>query len=104
MAHGHDLAFVPRAIIHSLCFAYDQYAQAIMRVHRIVSEKPVEVHVICGSRTLDDYLFDLLRRKDEAAKTVLDGTVIERSVGITPDEWQKLWRQVQEAAETIEVK
>jgi hypothetical protein len=49
-------------------------------------------------------LFDLLRRKDEAAKTVLDGTVIERSVGITPDEWQKLWRQVQEAAETIEVK
>jgi SNF2 family DNA or RNA helicase len=104
MAHGHDLAFVPRAVIHSLCFAYDQYAQAIMRVHRIVSEKPVEVHVICGSRTLDDYLFDLLRRKDEAAKTVLDGTVIERSVEITPDEWQKLWRRVQEAAETIEVK
>jgi len=103
MAHGHDLAFVPRAIIHSLCFAYDQYAQAIMRVHRIVSEKPVEVHVICGNKTLDEYLFDLLRRKDEAAKQVLDGTVIERSVEITHEEWQKLWRQVQEAADEIEV-
>ena len=103
MAYGHDLAFVPRAIIHSLCFAYDQYAQAIMRVHRIVSEKPVEVHVICGNKTLDEYLFDLLRRKDEAAKQVLDGTVIERSTEITHEEWQKLWRQVQESADEIEV-
>ena len=103
MAHGHDLAFVNRAIIHSLPFAYDHYAQAIMRVHRIVSERPVEVHVLCCANTIDEYLFDLLQRKEAAAKQVLAGAVIEPSVGITAEEWRKLWEKVQENAEAIVV-
>lgn len=101
MAHGHDLAFVSRAIIHSLCFAYDNYAQAIMRVHRIISPEPVEVHVICCDRTLDVYLLSLLQRKEQAAKTLLENRVIERSVSITAEEWKKLWEQVAKAAEEL---
>jgi SNF2 family DNA or RNA helicase len=101
MAHGHDFAFVPRAIIHSLPFAYDSYAQAICRVHRIVSPKPVEVHVICASNSLDMYLFELLRRKEFAASSVLDNAMLE--ITISKDEWKKVWEQVQESLDNLVV-
>lgn len=101
MSHGHDLAFVSRAIIHSLCFAYDNYAQAIMRVHRIVSPEPVEVHVVCCDKTLDIYLLSLLQRKEQAAKSLLENTVIERTMSITHEELRKLWQQVVEAASEL---
>ncbi len=103
MAHGHDFAFVNRAVLHSLPFAYDHYAQAIMRVHRIVSERPVEVHVLCCANTIDEYLFDLLQRKEAAAKQVLGGAVLEPSIGITAEEWRRLWEQVKESAEAVVV-
>lgn len=103
MSHGHDLAFVSRAVIHSLCFAYDNYAQAIMRIHRIISEKEVEVHVVCAAKTIDEYLLDLLRRKDEAAKVILNGSVLENAISITPEEWRKLWEHVRASIDEIEV-
>ena len=101
MAHGHDLAFVPKAVIHSLPFAYDSYAQAICRVHRIVSPKPVEVHVICAGNSLDTYLFELLRRKELAARSVLDNAMLE--ITINKDEWRKVWEQVQESLDDLVV-
>ena len=101
MAHGHDFAFVPRAVIHSLPFAYDSYAQAICRVHRIVSPKPVEVHIVCASNSLDIYLFELLRRKEFAASSVLDNAMLE--ITIDKDEWRKVWEQVQESLDNLEV-
>jgi len=101
MAHGHDLAFVPRAIIHSLPFAYDAYTQAISRVHRIVSPKPVEVHVVCAGNSLDMYLFELLRRKDFAVRSVLDNAELE--ITISEDEWKKVWERVQESLDDLVV-
>jgi hypothetical protein len=101
MAHGHDFAFVPRAIIHSLPFAYDSYAQAVCRVHRIVSPKPVEVHVICASNSLDIYLLELLRRKESAARSVLDSAIQE--VIIDRDEWKEVWKQVQRSLDSLVV-
>ena len=101
MAHGHDFAFVPKAVIHSLPFAYDSYAQAICRVHRIVSPKPVEVHVICAGNSLDTYLFELLRRKEFAARSVLDNAMLE--ITISKDEWRKVWEQVQESLDDLVV-
>jgi len=101
MAHGHDFAFVPKAVVHSLPFAYDSYAQAICRVHRIVSPKPVEVHIVNVGNSLDMYLFELLRRKELAASSVLDNTMLE--ITINKDEWQKVWEQVRESLDDLVV-
>jgi hypothetical protein len=101
MAHGHDLSFVSRAVLHSLPFAYDHYAQAILRVHRLISERPVVVHVLCATNTLDEYLLSLLQRKEAAARTVLASSLLRDATAITPEEWKRLWRQVVDAAERL---
>jgi SNF2 family DNA or RNA helicase len=101
MAHGHDFSFVSRAVLHSLPFAYDHYAQAILRVHRLVSERPVVVHVLCATNTLDEYLLSLLQRKEAATRTVLASSLLRDATAITPEEWKRLWRQVVDAAERL---
>jgi hypothetical protein len=70
-------------------------------VHRIVSPKPVEVHVVCASNSLDMYLFELLHRKEFAASSVLDNAMLE--ITISKDEWKKVWEQVQESLDNLVV-
>jgi hypothetical protein len=47
------------------------------------------------------YLFELLRRKEFAASSVLDNAMLE--ITISKDEWRKVWEQVQESLDNLVV-
>ncbi len=102
MAYGHDLPFCNHCVIHSLPVAYDQFVQAINRIHRLTSQKPVTAHVIITPQSIDHYLFDLLLRKHMTSKQLL-GSTIENFGTITADELAKIAQQAAEHVDEIPV-
>jgi hypothetical protein len=57
-------------------WAYDKFKQALDRVHRMTSTKPVNVYVVLCSGTIDRKLESLIQDKGDAAELVLDGRLI----------------------------
>ena len=76
MAEGHSFHLANNVILIAYSWAYDKFKQALDRVHRMTSQKPVNVYVVLCSGTIDRKLESLIQDKGDAAELVLDGRLI----------------------------
>jgi hypothetical protein len=76
MAEGHSFHLANNVILIAYSWAYDKFIQAINRVHRLNSPKPVNVYVVICNGTIDRKLESLVGDKGDAAELVLDGRLI----------------------------
>jgi SNF2 family DNA or RNA helicase len=72
---GEGLSFeqCPNLILPSLDWAYDKNEQAINRVHRLNSPKPVTIYTMVMENTIDERLESVFRDKSESSQLALDG-------------------------------
>ena len=76
MAEGHSFHLANNVILIAYSWAYDKFIQALNRVHRMNSQKPVNVYVVICTGTIDRKLESLIQDKGDAAELVLDGRLI----------------------------
>jgi hypothetical protein len=76
MAEGHSFHRANNVILIAYSWAYDKFIQAINRVHRMNSAKPVNIYVVLCIGTIDRKLESLIGDKGDAAELVLDGRLI----------------------------
>lgn len=76
MAEGHSFHLANNVILICYSWAYDKFIQAINRVHRMNSARPVNVYVIVCPGTIDLRLESLIQDKGDAAELVLDGRLM----------------------------
>ena len=70
---GITLHAASAAVFYSLDFNYANYAQALARIHRIGQDRPVTyIHLLAG-QTVDERVLDALERKEDLARTIVDG-------------------------------
>jgi hypothetical protein len=82
MAEGHSFHLANNVILIAYSWAADKFKQALDRVHRMNSVKPVNIYVVLCAGTIDRKLESLTDEKSDAAELVLDG----RLIGERPDE------------------
>ena len=70
---GITLHAASAAVFYSLDFNYANYAQALARIHRIGQAQPVTYIHLLAERTVDDRVLDALERKEDLARTIVDG-------------------------------
>lgn len=75
MGEGHSFENASNLILPSLGWALDKNLQAIDRVHRLNSKKPVTIYVMVCNDTIDDRLEKLFHEKGDAAALALDGRI-----------------------------
>lgn len=104
MAEGHSFHLANNVILIAYSWAYDKFIQAINRVHRMTSEKPVNVYVILCTGTIDRKLESLIGDKGDAAELVLDGRLIgERTEDVNLSELLKVaHREFDDKTQTID--
>jgi hypothetical protein len=94
MAEGHSFHLANNVILLAYSWAADKFKQALDRVHRLNSVKPVNVYVVLCAGTIDRKLESLTDEKTDAAELVLDGRLIgERSEEINLAELLKVARR-----------
>ena len=76
MAEGHSFHLANNVILIAYSWAYDKFKQALDRVHRMNSAKPINVYVVLCQGTIDRKLESLVGEKGDAAELVLDGQLI----------------------------
>jgi hypothetical protein len=76
MAEGHSFHLANNVILIAYSWAYDKFKQALDRVHRMNSVKPVNVYVVLCQGSIDRKLESLVQEKGDAAELVLDGRLI----------------------------
>jgi SNF2-related domain/Helicase conserved C-terminal domain len=67
-------------ILFSFDWALDLFLQAIDRVHRLNSKKPVNIYPIICRNTIDRKLESLLDEKDDSSELVLDGQLMNETI------------------------
>src|ERR1051326_132713 len=82
MAEGHSFKLANNVVLLAYSWAADKFKQALDRVHRLNSVKPVNIYVILCHGTIDRRLESLTDEKTDAAELVLDG----RLIGERPEE------------------
>lgn len=80
MAEGHSWHLANNAILVAFDWAYNLFEQAINRIHRLPSPKPVNVYPIICAGTIDRKLESLIEEKGNAAELVLDGKLLGENV------------------------
>jgi len=76
MAEGHSFHRCNNVILFAYSWAYDKFKQALDRVHRLNSEKPINVYVVFCDGTIDARLESLTDEKADSAELVLDGSLM----------------------------
>ena len=79
MSEGHSFDQCCRLILPTLEWAFDLNAQAVERVHRVNSKKPVTIYTLVTEGTIDIRLTNLFEEKGDAADLALDGQLFERA-------------------------
>ena len=82
MSDGHNLFRCNNVILLAYSWAFDKFKQFLDRVHRLNSQKPVNVYVVLADGTIDAKLESQVDDKSAAQELVLDG----RLLGDRPDE------------------
>jgi len=67
-------------IIGSLDWSYGAYNQAVGRVYRLTSEKPISIYVVLCKDTIEQLLWDKIGQKEDAATILLKGEHVPRDV------------------------
>ena len=70
---GITLHAASAAVFYSLDFNYANYAQALARIHRIGQARPVTYIHLLAEQTVDERVLDDLERKEDLARTIVDG-------------------------------
>lgn len=70
---GITLHAASAAVFYSLDLNYANYAQALARIHRIGQAQPVTYIHLLAEHTVDDQVLDALERKEDLARTIVDG-------------------------------
>ena len=78
MAEMHSFPTCSNAILTAYSWAWDKWEQAINRIHRINSPRPVHVWSVLCHGTIDRRLDELRREKGDSQELVLDGKLFER--------------------------
>lgn len=104
MAEGHSFHLANNVILIAYSWAYDKFKQALDRVHRMNSVKPVNVYVVLCQGSIDRKLESLVQEKGDAAELVLDGQLIgERSEEVNLAELLKVaQREFNEKDKTLD--
>jgi hypothetical protein len=76
MAEGHSFHRCNNVILFCYSRAYDKFKQALDRVHRMNSEKPINVYVVFCDGTIDQRLESLTDEKADSAELILDGNLM----------------------------
>lgn len=80
MAEGNSWNLCNNAILYAFDWAYDLFAQAIDRVHRLNSKKPVNIYPIICNGTIDRKLESMIDEKSDATELVLDGQLMGEQI------------------------
>ena len=75
MGEGHSFEGCPNLIVPSLDWAYDVNSQFVDRVWRMTSKKPVNVYVLATEGSVDEYLLEVYKEKDDSSQLALDGSL-----------------------------
>lgn len=104
MAEGHSFHLANNVILIAYSWAFDKFKQALDRVHRMNSAKPVNVYVVLCQGTIDRKLESLVQEKSDSAELVLDGRLIgERTEEVNLSELLKIaLREFNEATNTVD--
>jgi superfamily II DNA or RNA helicase len=78
MGEGHSFDQCPNLILPSVEWAYDVNAQAIERVHRLTSQKPVNIYCFVTKGTIDEKLAAVFAEKGDSSDLALDGKLSEK--------------------------
>lgn len=78
MGEGHNFDQCPNLILPSVEWAYDVNAQAIERVHRLSSKKPVNIYAFVTKGTIDEKLTAVFSEKGDSSDLALDGKLSEK--------------------------
>jgi hypothetical protein len=73
MGEGHSFECASNLILPSLEWAFDKNKQAIDRVHRLISKKPVTIYTMVTTNTIDERLESVFREKGDSSNLALDG-------------------------------
>lgn len=77
MGEGHSFHMASNLVLPSLTWAWDKNAQAIDRVHRLISERPVSIYIMTTKGTIDERLLALFNEKGDSNDLALDGRLFE---------------------------
>lgn len=77
MGEGHSFECASNLVLPSLSWAYDKNTQAIDRVHRLVSTRPVTIYLMVTRGTIDERLLSLFQEKGDSADLALDGRLFQ---------------------------
>lgn len=75
MGEGHSFDMCPNLILPSLDWAYDVNSQFVDRVWRMNSSKPVNVYTVATKDTVDEYLLEIFKEKEDSSQLALDGAL-----------------------------
>jgi len=75
---GHNLDAGSAVVLHGLPWDFESLDQFIARVHRLTSEKDVDVYIVIPKGTLTAKKYENLSLKGQAAELALDGRLIEK--------------------------
>jgi hypothetical protein len=75
MGEGHSFDQCSHLIMPSITWAYDTNAQAIERVHRLTSQKPVNIYTFVTKNTIDEKLQNIFTEKSNSSDLALDGRI-----------------------------
>lgn len=75
MGEGHSFEQCPNIIVPSLDWAFDINSQLVDRVWRMTSTRPVNVYVLATAGSVDEYLYEVYKEKDDSSQLALDGAL-----------------------------
>lgn len=73
MSQGHDFPDCPTVILPTLALAFDDNEQFLHRVWRLTSSKPITVHIVSTSHSIDQRIAEIYLEKRAVTKLVIDG-------------------------------
>jgi len=76
MSEGHSFHLCNNVVLLAYSWAFDKFVQAINRIWRLNSVKPVNVYPVIADGSIDRKLESNIQEKGDAADLVLDGRLI----------------------------
>lgn len=80
MSEGHSFECCNNLILPSIDWAFDVNDQIIDRVHRITSEKPVNIYLVQTMDSIDQPIAKLFKDKSDSSSLAFDGVLTEQTV------------------------
>lgn len=77
-AQAHSFDLCPNLIVASLEYAFGSFEQAIGRIDRVTSKRPMHVWCVLHKNSIEEIMFDIVATKGDAATICLRGQRVPR--------------------------